>query len=138
MPSIHNRTMASIQENDIDGPQVADWDHHLQVSPRGEHPRMLERLSSGGIETLSSPSCNNKLSEDMHSPGLESVAGYEKSIQPANPHEGKTLASSASPKDRRICGVPFKWLMVCIVALCCIFVALGVALGTTLPRKASG
>ena len=125
----------SVHDNDSEGPQVANWDHHLQVSPRSERPRTLERLSSGGIETLSSPSCDNTLFEGMCSPGMDSLAGYEKPVQPYYPD---TLVSSASPKEKRICGILINWLIVGTIALSCVLVTLGVALGVTLSRKASG
>ena len=130
--------MTSVHDNDNEGPQVANWDRHLQVSPRSERPRTLERLSSGGIETLSSPSCDNTLFEGMRSPGLDSLAGYEKPIQPYYTHDRNILVSSALPKVKRICGIPIKWLAIGTVALSCVLLALGVALGVTLSRKASG
>lgn len=127
--------MASIHDNENEGPQVANWDRHLQVYPGNERPRMSERLSSSGLETLSSPSYDQTLFEGMRSPGLDSIAGYEK---PIDFHDGTTLGSTAMPKERRYCGLPVKWLIAIMVAVFCILVALSVSLGVTLSRKGSG
>ena len=129
--------MASRPEMNSEGPEVANWDHYLQPSPRSDHSCLNGRLSSGNIETLSSPSCDRTLFGSQISPGVDSLEDGK--YNGAFFDQSGGVSEQPFPKQgNRVCGIPRRWLIAMVGALICILIVVGVVLGISLSKKGEG
>ena len=122
---------------DSEGPEVVSWGQYLQLCPRDEQAGMIRRLSSDGIETLSSPSCENTLIGSQSSPAIDSTYSQDRQKQESSIGIDEKSSPGGQARNKRYCGMSKAMLIVASTLLLGVLVSLGVALGVTLSRKST-